>query len=102
MLEGGELAQAHRDRYVRRPIELIDEGRREAPDPDSLSPALAEAVFGSIYRTLARELGGSGRGAEPDQFVPQLMYMAVRPYLGEEAAREELTTPPPPELGGEP
>jgi hypothetical protein len=80
---------------VRRLVKLIDEGRQETADPDALSPALAEAVFGSIYQTLARELGGAGSGAEPEQFVPQLMYLAVRPYLGEAAAREELTMPAP-------
>ena len=26
------------------------------------------------------------------------MYLAVRPYLGPEAAREELSIPPPPEI----
>jgi AcrR family transcriptional regulator len=100
MLGGGDLVQAHRDRYVRRIIDLIDEGRQEAADPQQLSPALAEAIFGSIYQLLARELVGAGRGSDPEQVVPQLMYLAVRLYLGDEAAREELTIPAPPEARG--
>lgn len=102
MLGGGDLVQAHRDRYIRRLVDLIDEGRQEAPDPQQLSPALAEAIFGSIYQLLARELAGAGRGSDPEQVVPQLMYVAVRPYLGDEAAREELTIPAPPEGGESP
>jgi AcrR family transcriptional regulator len=97
MLEAGEMAQAHRDRYVRWLIELIDEGRRESADPAALGPATAEGVFGSIYRLLARELVGEGRTGRAEEIVPQLMYLAVRPYLGEAAAREELAIPPPPE-----
>jgi hypothetical protein len=30
--------------------------------------------------------------------IPQLMYAAVFPYLGVEAAEEELHIPPPPDL----
>jgi hypothetical protein len=32
--------------------------------------------------------------------VPELMYGAVRPYLGEAAARRELDIPPPPRVPG--
>src|SRR5262245_28133168 len=35
MLEGGEEAQVYRDRYVRRIVDLIDEGRAHLPDPDA-------------------------------------------------------------------
>jgi AcrR family transcriptional regulator len=97
MLSAGEIAQAHRDRYVRRIVDLIDEGRQELPDPAALGRATAEGVFGSIYQLLARELVGKGRTGGAVEVVPQLMYTAVRPYLGDEAAREELTIPPPPE-----
>jgi len=42
---------------------------------------------------------GQGRlSSAPVELVPELMYGAVRPYLGEEAARRELTIPPPPDL----
>ena len=97
ILEIGELAQAHRDRYVRRLVDIIDEGRGELADPSAVSRSAAEGVFGSIYRLLSRELVGKGRTGRAEEAVPELMYLAVRPYLGEEAAREELTIPPPPE-----
>lgn len=97
MLSGGELAQAHRDRYVKRFVELIDEGRQELADPAASSPATAEAAFGSIYELLAKELQGGGGTDAAERIVPQLMYIAVRPYLGHEAALAELSIPPPPE-----
>ncbi len=100
ILELGSLAQAHRDRYVSHLVDLIDEGRLELADPDAVSRSAAEGVFGSIYGLLARELVGEGRTERAEEVVPQLMYLAVRPYLGEEAAREELSIPAPPE-GGE-
>jgi AcrR family transcriptional regulator len=97
MLAAGDLAQAHRDRYVRRIVALIDEGRAELADPGSLGPSVAEGVFGSIYQLLARELVREGGTGGAEAIVPQLMYIAVRPYLGEQAAREELAMPPPPQ-----
>jgi hypothetical protein len=99
VFELGDLAQIPRDRYVRRFISLIDEGRRELAEPDSLGETVAEAVFGSIYQFLARTLSVGGPIAPPDSYVPQLMYIAVRPYLGEAVAREELTMPPPDRCG---
>jgi AcrR family transcriptional regulator len=102
MLVGGELAAAHRDHYVKWLVDLIDAGRQELDDPDSIGRGVAEGVFGSIHESIARDLqAGAGTRAAED-FVPDLMYIAVRPYLGHEAAREELTIPPPPEAGGAP
>jgi AcrR family transcriptional regulator len=100
MLEGGEEAQAHRDRYVRKIVELIDEGRAEARAPEAISPDLANVVFGSVYEFLQRKFA-EGKDIETvDQFVPEMMSLAVRPYLGDEAANQELRIPPPPEEGG--
>jgi AcrR family transcriptional regulator len=90
MLAAGDLAQAHRDRYVNRIIDLIDEGRQELEDPDSMTRDVAVAVFGSIYQMLQKALS-EGRGRDPESVVPELMYIAVRPYLGPEVAAEELT-----------
>lgn len=98
-LQAGERLQAERDRYLQRLVDLIDAGRQELEDPDSLGRGTAEAAVGSIVALMARGVNarGSARGAQG--LVPQLMYVAVRPYLGEAAAREELAIPPP--RGGE-
>jgi AcrR family transcriptional regulator len=95
MVTAGELAYAHRDRYVRRIVDLIDEGRTELDDPDALGRAAAEAAFGSVYGLLSKQLRDGGATKTAEEFVPELMYIAVLPYLGPEAAAEELHIPPP-------
>lgn len=97
MFEAGPMAQAQRESHLHQMVELIDAGRQELDDPDSLGRGVAEGVVGSIYQTLVKEVQqGRGTGSA-ENFVPELMYIAVRPYLGHEVAREELTIPPPPE-----
>jgi AcrR family transcriptional regulator len=100
MLEVGVEAQAHRDRYLRRIVALIDEGRQVAPDPAALGPGVAEAAFGAVYETLAKTAGAGSGFERVESHVPELMYVAVRPYLGHEAALRELEIPAPPEDGG--
>ena len=50
--------------------------------------------------------GGGFEGAQPENFpyafIQQVMYMAVLPYLGQEAAEEELEILPPPDLNDDP
>lgn len=89
-----EFVQAQRDAVLRQQIELIDAGRQELDDPTSVSRGVAESVIGSIFTVLAKKLVEEPQ-ADPEAFVPELMYIAVRPYLGHEAALEELTIPPP-------
>jgi hypothetical protein len=95
VLSAGPRAQAIRDAGMQALIELIDQGRQELPDPDSMTRATAEGVGGAIYDHIHRELAtGSFEGAA---LVPILMYNAVLPYLGTEAALAELHRPPPPD-----
>ncbi len=96
MLGVGDMAQAYRDRYLGRIVDLIDEGRKELADPESVSRDVAIGVFGSIYQFLLKELHDRRDRVTAESFVPQLMYIAVRPYLGHDAAREELTSRGPP------
>jgi hypothetical protein len=67
-----------------------------------MSRDVALGVFGSVYQFLLRELEGSREPLKAESFVPQLMYIAVRPYLGHDVAHEELTmeAPPPAEMEG--
>ncbi len=96
MYDAGELAQAYREVQLQRMVDLIDRGRQELDDPDSIGRGVAEGVIGSIYGVLVKQLQG-GRGvSSAESFVPDLMYMAVRPYLGHKVAREELSLPAPP------
>jgi AcrR family transcriptional regulator len=91
------LARAHRDMALQMFTEIVDAGRAELDDPDSVAPETALTVIGSIYELLQRELArGNGTDAA-ESFVPQLMYIAVRPYLGHAEALKELGVPPPDE-----
>jgi AcrR family transcriptional regulator len=97
MLEGGERAQVYRDRYVNRIVDLIDEGRACLEDPDSLSREVAVSVFGSIYLFIQGRMNAGADLAEVDGLVPDMMFMAVLPYVGAERAEAERTIPPPPD-----
>jgi hypothetical protein len=73
----------------------VDEGRAEAaPDPE-VSRNTALAVAGGMFQRLWAIVGEGDDLPPPAEVVPEMMYMAVLPYLGEEAAREELNIPPP-------
>jgi AcrR family transcriptional regulator len=95
MFSAGDLAQAYRDEQLQPLVDLIDAGRQELDDPDSMTRAVAEATIGSFYQLLISQLeSGEGLGSA-ESLVPELMFLAVRPYLGDEVAREELAIPPP-------
>ena len=89
---GGKVVEARYDRCLQRIVDLVDAGRQELEDPESRSRATAETVLGSVSRSVFTWLQD---GATADDIVPELMYFAVRPYLGEEAANEELSIPGP-------
>jgi hypothetical protein len=54
-------------------------------------PLAAESVIGSITQAIGRFSLERGSERDPVAAVPEMMYLAVRPYLGEEEARKELT-----------
>lgn len=72
---------------------LIDLGRGELADPDSVPHTVAAITAGTIYNRIH---AGLEAGAElGDEMVRELMYTAVMPYLGIEAALGELEGPSP-------
>jgi AcrR family transcriptional regulator len=73
---------------------LIDAGRGLAPDPAAVPESAAVMAIGAVVQIIARRMQ-TGGDLELGRLVPELMYGAVRPYLGEEAAREELVAPRP-------
>jgi AcrR family transcriptional regulator len=85
----GSGAQLRRDRALQRLADVLDGGREELEEPDKVSRCTAEIVAGAIYGTvLGRiEAGSIERG---EDFLPELVYMAVMPYLGSRAAEDEL------------
>jgi AcrR family transcriptional regulator len=80
-------------------LDLLDEGRADPDAPDSLTRATAESLGGGIFNELYATAGEGHQMPPESEIVPQMMYMAVLPYLGPEAAAEELEIPPPPRSG---
>jgi AcrR family transcriptional regulator len=101
MVSAGEFAQARREETLHRFVDLLDAGRERLDQPDSVSRAMAVGIIGGIIGMLTRNLRRRVR-TRPEDFVPELMFLAVRPYLGYKAAREELSMPPPALPGLEP
>jgi AcrR family transcriptional regulator len=80
-------------------VDLIDEGSAEAGGPESPGRATALGVGGVVFARV-QEAVAKGELGLGEEEIPELMYAAVFPYLGAEAAEEELHIPPPPDLGG--
>lgn len=93
-LWAGEMTSALRDNLFRSYVEMIDAGREVAPNPDAMPAYTAEGAVGAITQVVVRNMGKPGGGDLRSQ-VPEMMYLAVRPYLGEKVARRELSLPPP-------
>jgi AcrR family transcriptional regulator len=89
----GERAQKHRDRLLQRLADLFDDGREQLADPASASRCSAEIVAGSIYGATVTKVRG-GWVERGEHFLPELIYMAMLPYLGARAAEDELLVQP--------
>jgi AcrR family transcriptional regulator len=93
---GGEGALRLFVQTFNRLVDLIDEGSAEAGGPDSPSRATAVGIGGVLFARI-QEAVAEGELGLGEEEIPQLMYAAVFPYFGAEAADEELRIPPPPE-----
>lgn len=91
----GERVQLNWAEAFTRFVGYVDEAREELPADADVSEETALAVTGGIFQLLWTRIGEGGPTPEPGDVVPEMMYTAVLPYLGEEAAREELTMPGP-------
>jgi hypothetical protein len=99
-LDAGDMPRVRREEVFKWCAGLIDEGRNVAPDPAAVPRSASLMAVGAIAETLRRQQEGTLL-ADPVATVAPMMYGAVRPYLGEEAALRELEIPPPPDLTGE-
>jgi AcrR family transcriptional regulator len=94
LLRAGPMAQVVREGQLEYMVDMIDQGRQELDDPESMDRSVAEGVMGAIYGKLTSEVQLHEGRVRASDFVADMMYVAVRPYLGEEAAREELRRGP--------
>ncbi len=89
VLATGDAARARRDMTMRVIASLIDAGRNEMEDPESVPHTTAEALAGSAYGQVYAKVV-RGQADELPRLVPQLMSAAVMPYLGIDAGLAEL------------
>jgi len=90
VLAAGDAARARRDMTMRVIASLIDAGRNEMDDPESVPHTTAEALAGSAYGQVYAKVV-RGQADELPNLVPQLMSAAVMPYLGIDAGLAELS-----------
>jgi AcrR family transcriptional regulator len=91
----GERTQLLVGQEIESLFDLIDEGRGDQADSDLLTRATAESVGGGIFNQMYLAAGQRGPMPAERDIVPKMMYAAVLPYVGAEAAAEELEIPPP-------
>lgn len=96
-LTAGEIVQLRREATLRELAGYIDQGRQLLERPDSVSPSFAVAIVGAISEILIRRLGEGRELAEVVDLVPEVMFIAIRPYVDGEDAFEELSIPAMPE-----
>jgi len=86
----GPRAVEKRTEAMERAAQLIDRAREES---DDTAPAIsAEAVVAGILAVLHARL--SSEAAEFAPLLPELMYLAVLPYFGADAAAAEMRGEP--------
>jgi AcrR family transcriptional regulator len=87
----GPRAVAKRTEAMERAARAVDLAREESRDD---APAIsAEAVVAGVLAVLHSRLAGREDGTFT-RLLPELMYLAVLPYFGAEAAAEELRGAP--------
>lgn len=92
VLSSTPKAIAVRENGMEALTELIDLGRRELADPDSVPRTVAVVAAGTIYNRIHVGVEAGVRTLNAG-LVRELMFTAVLPYLGIEAALTELEAP---------
>lgn len=89
----GGGAQSRRDRIVWRIADFLDGGRGEVEGERRMSRCTAEIAAGAVYNTIFAKVE-SGSIERNEEFLPELIYLATMPYLGQRAAEDELAVQP--------
>jgi AcrR family transcriptional regulator len=92
MMRLGGSARSRRDQMLIPLVEMVDAGRREVGVGRLLTRATAEVVVGSFVDAVVRQITFESP-SDPSEYVPEVMHLAVRPYLGSAVAAEELVRP---------
>jgi AcrR family transcriptional regulator len=92
MIEVTEVGEGARERYreaLARFSRLLEEGRDYAPKGHSLPPDTARFAIGGATSLIFDEVR-AGRGPELERILPDLVFAVLMPYLGTEAAEDEM------------
>jgi len=89
----GEMVHANRDFVMDAYTELVHLGRFEREEAAGLDRVVAEGIVGAIWEWAANGVRTDTLDRLPTQ-VPGMMYLTVLPYLGADAAMEELQRGP--------
>jgi hypothetical protein len=93
-LGGDAEAVRRRDEIVQGLADLLDGGREGGGgQPVATSRCTAEITAGAIYGALLAKIA-AGAVERREDFLSELVYMAVFPYLGSRAAEDELAVQP--------
>jgi AcrR family transcriptional regulator len=85
----GPAARARLEATMDAFVSLVDLGRQEMEDPDSLTRSTAEGIGGAVFEQIGMQLK-RGDAADLPGLLPQLMFMLVQPYLGMDEAMKEM------------
>jgi AcrR family transcriptional regulator len=89
----GPDAQSCRDQVVQRIADVLDGGRGEVGGERPVSRCTAEISAGAVYGTIQAKIE-AGAVERNEEFLPELIYLATMPYLGQRAAEDELAVQP--------
>jgi hypothetical protein len=92
--DGGDEGSLRRRRRVLAGLaELLDGGRGDGERPGAISSSTAEIAAAAVYSVLLAKIG-VGAVERGEEFLPELVYMAVMPYLDSRTAEDELAVQP--------
>jgi AcrR family transcriptional regulator len=92
MVEVTAVGEGARERYraaLTRFSRLLEEGRHYAADGATLPPDTARFAIGGATSLIFDEIR-AGRGPELERILPDLVFAVLMPYLGPEAAEDEM------------
>ena len=89
-----ELVQAHRDVAMGRMVDYVHLGRFAREEAATVPRATAEALVGAIWNGLAVNIREDPDFEALRGGSPQILYLTMMAYLGQEAAQEELRRGP--------
>ncbi len=85
----GPIARAHHERNLDEVAAALRGGREHSVVPDELPATLEYATVGGLAWLLQQRIA-SGEAADISKLLPEVMEIAVEPYLGEAATAELL------------